>query len=264
MADNRWKNARWPSEIIPTDDLSATLWLQDPARWTPWHTGPLMLDTVVPTGYGYYLRLNYPAWWRSSQPATTLDETPTCPPRPVPWSEVARWAHKSLVNVVSFSDLVPEELPQSEQAPWTDPPSGLSESVLKDLVPVLRSLTKTPNQIWMAFWDGSGLWNGSDRTVSQYGQTSDPMRAVQTRVRLVPRWSPSGWEDHGRRYWLAIGSLDAILNLSSLHIEPNLWWPNDRAWFISQEVDWDTAVIGTTQTGAERLSAISGLDIDPI
>ena len=251
----------WPSGFVPAVDLGATKWLQDPTRWLPWHAGSSIDRVVAPKGFTHYLRVNHPAWLRNTPLSVSPDELFDLHDRPVRWSEVGQWAQIDPKHCLSFGDLIPSDRQLGADVPFTDPPCGLTAEVITVLTRVLGGLTSTPTQIWMAFWEGLGVWNNSSWLVLPTGQSE--RRVGQDRIQSLPRWAPPGWEATGRRYWLAMGSLDTVIDLSRtpLKIEPNFWWPQDRAWFLSQDVDMDFTVIGTNSDGANRLHRESALEI---
>ena len=62
----------------------------------------------------------------------------------------------------------------------------------------------------------------------------------------------------GREYFLLRGGVSAAALFGRsmmLHGGPNLWWPDDRAWCVSTEVDLDsTYVSGSSALIAELLA----------
>jgi hypothetical protein len=34
---------------------------------------------------------------------------------------------------------------------------------------------------------------------------------------------------------------------------PSLWWPDDRAWVVGTEIDFDSTLVATSVEGAEQL-----------
>lgn len=256
----------WPKNVVPSTDLTATRWLQDSMQWLPWNPGPSIARSLVPLGYTHYLRLNHPAWWR---PISTVDrQTGNIPGRRVRWSEVAKRANKRMDTITFFVDIVPEDAVVANDLPFTERPSGLSAEVIRELVPILQGLTATPERVWMSFWEGDGIWNGS-KTVFASSSTAEPREHVEvhpdfrTLVHKLPRWSPPNWERFGRRYWLAVGSLAEVITLATgfPKVEPNFLWPEDHAWFFSQEIDLDFAVIGTTEEGVDWLGGAPTLEV---
>ena len=99
------------------------------------------------------------------------------------------------------------------------------------LVDHLRSATTTPDRCWFAMWEGfGGLDDGG----------------IRERVEL-----PS------RNYLLYSGPVDRTLESPHpFDQSPNLWWPEDRAWFVATEIDFDSTFVG----GDDRLIAALASD----
>lgn len=259
----------WPPKLTPSADLGPTEWLQDPARWRSWGAGTMALPgRVIPLGYTHYFRLNHPAWKTvRSKPGMKWYEVVE---RRVSWRDVAAWAGKSLEGVSFFDDIIPDT--PLLGAPFDTRPHRLSPVVIHIMAVVLRALTTTPDTIWLSFWDG-GSWDNTelpdildDRTRPDYPWRQQQRHALLEVIKMVPRWAPPGWAPGGRTYWLAHGPLSAVYDLARgiYKAEPNFWWPDDRAWCISTEIDFDFTLIGTNETGAKKLLAIPMLEIYPI
>jgi hypothetical protein len=43
-------------------------------------------------------------------------------------------------------------------------------------------------------------------------------------------------------------------------LTPQLWWPEDRAWVVATEIDFDSTIVATTTAGAEALLDCEGLE----
>jgi hypothetical protein len=56
-----------------------------------------------------------------------------------------------------------------------------------------------------------------------------------------------------RNYLLYSGPVDRALEspMDPVDQSPNLWWPEDRAWFVGTEIDFDSTFVG----GHDRLIA---------
>ena len=94
------------------------------------------------------------------------------------------------------------------------------------LVDHLRSATTTPDRCWFAMWEGFGGLDDGE---------------VRERVELPHR-----------KYLLNTGAIDRALESPWLFDQsPNLWWPDDRAWFVATEIDFDSTFVG----GDDRLIA---------
>ena len=121
----------------------------------------------------------------------------------------------------------------STPSPWGSPPAE-ERTVLVDL---LRPHTTTPDRCWLAAWEGSGVDDGG----------------VDARLELP-----------NRSYLLAGGSVE----LASASVLPrpmdqsyNLWWPEDRAWFVSTEVDYAWTYVGGTRALVDELLVDGRLEV---
>ena len=130
--------------------------------------------------------------------------------------------------------------------PIQPPPVGrLPEAILASLCDVLATHTGTPGRCWFCLWDGYGWIAGSISSDTLGGGTPVPPafdRATieGSRVRLPER-----------EYLLFEGPLDAVsemgwwLNGRLVSPQsPNLFWPDDRAWYVATEIDLDSTFIG--------------------
>jgi len=107
------------------------------------------------------------------------------------------------------------------------------------LVELLREETTTPEACWFCLWDGSGVED----------------RGVSARVAWL-----------GRNHLLYRGPIEmalaSVLGPVSQQ-SPHLWWPDDRAWIVATDVDFDSTYVGGTPRSIERLSTDSRLEVLP-
>jgi hypothetical protein len=86
--------------------------------------------------------------------------------------------------------------------------------------------TSNPDRAWFAIWEGHGF----DTTAS---------------MRLLPRL-----EMPGRSYYVLGGAVAAVTEVrypdSGTWRNPDLFWPDDREWFVATDVDFWTVYIGGT------------------
>jgi hypothetical protein len=80
---------------------------------------------------------------------------------------------------------------------------------------------------------------------------------VAERANSAPRF-----EHPGRSYLLAISPTSAIFELSRppLGITPSLVWPDDRAWCVTTEIDFDSTLVGCSEECAAALVANDRLE----
>jgi hypothetical protein len=159
----------------------------------------------------------------------------------------------------------PGTAPSRAQASDPGPSAGsLPLAERRAVIEGLRGATTTPQRCWFCVWEGWGL----------------DERGVQARVDLP-----------GRRYLLYAGPLETALaplpgggpgtaylvtwSADGVPDEvpdppegwqaqsPNLWWPEDRAWFVATEIDAASTYVGGSADLIERLMADPRLEALP-
>jgi hypothetical protein len=197
-----------------------------------------VVTSVVPGGFEAYARVLHPA----EEPLHGGD-------RVVRWAEVATWSGLPLRPGSQFHSIaLPLVRPQGE-APWTGqgPHQGSlypPDAVI--LAEILRDWTATPQRCWFCVWDGYG-WGGVSLTASKGAVAPEP--GSGRRPDPVPAAVRGGSrvELPHRDYLLYRGPVDAALATAGLggeHQVANLWWPQDRAWFVATEIDLAWTYVG--------------------
>lgn len=200
-----------------------------PGKWleeTLWKWGrnrPPKVGSWVPSVYERFVRILHPARRDSDRDS-----------KPVSWREVGNWSGREVHPSVTFSDLsIPLPGAGLGPRPWNEPPreGGMSKEEALQLTSLLASFTDTPETCWFAMWDG-------------YGVLQMPLHEGPPKIRLT-----------ARDYRLFKGSLQEInsFQFGSFYQPPNIWWPNDRAWCVSSEIDLDTTLVGASRECGDRL-----------
>jgi len=190
-------------------------WLHDvsSAAWIGPRLHPFGQDigSVIPGGFGAYARLFHPV---------EVDES-----RRERWSEVAARNGRIVHPEMQFHMIAAPrgQTPSVDYNRRNQPRMGtLHLGHRRILVDHLRKATTTPDRCWFAMWEGLGGLNDG---------------GVRERVQL-----PS------RNYLLYSGTIDRALETPMdpfpLDQSPNLWWPEDRAWFVATEIDFDSTFVG--------------------
>ena len=201
---------------------SAADWIG--ARLQPWSRGWLSVGRVVPTGFERYIRLLPPAWLGGV--------------RQVRWSRVAQWSGKPLMAATFFSDLGTRQGGVRWLSMGTPPRAGqLDADVSSRLASLLARFTATPEMSWSCVWSG-------------WGDIQDDKASL---INITPSISASG-----RRYARYRGSVRAMTALLGLgHAgrfqAPSFWWPSDRAWFVSTEIDSESRYMAGCDALIRRL-----------
>jgi hypothetical protein len=194
-------------------------WLRDvsPAAWIGPRLHPFAQDigSVIPQGFAAYTRLFHPV---------DVDGR-----RRERWSDVAARNGRIVHSEMQFHMIaVPRgETPSLRQQRGHRPRTGtLLAEQRQILIDHLRPATTTPDRCWFGMWEGfGGLDDGG----------------IRERLKLPKR-----------NYLLYSGAVDRALESPyAFDQSPNLWWPEDRAWFVATEIDFDSTFVG----GDDRLIA---------
>ncbi len=186
-----------------------------PAAWIRARLHPFARDvgSVVPEGFEAYVRLLHPAYRDSER---------------VSWRRIADANGRSIHSQVQFGNIAGSWDSSRNPELWTRPPrrGTLPQEFATTLIETLRSQTRTPEQCWFAVWFGWGRPGTSER---------------------LPRFAC------GRReYYLASGPLDDAMrgvydDSFGGYQSASMWWPQDRAWFVSTDVDLTYTYVGGTR-----------------
>lgn len=226
------------SDVGPawSDEIAQAGWIGE--RLAPFEA--YVVTSVIPGGFEAYARVLHPA----EEPLHGGD-------RVVRWSEVAGWSGLALLPASQFHSIaLPRERPAGT-APWSSQGPHRGSLYPPDavvLAEILRDWTTTPQRCWFCVWDGYG-WDGGgvyltasdDPAVAEptFGNLPDPVPAGARAGRRV--------ELPNRAYLLYCGPVEAALATVAFgggHQVANLWWPQDRAWFVATEIDLAWTYVG--------------------
>lgn len=206
-------------------DLSPSDWIRP--RLRPWGARVgTPVTSVVPSGYAAYVRVLHPAEDSGGEP--------------VSWREIAAWSGRVYHPLMQFQRLQ-EPLESSNGLPPFDrePDVGeLSPALCAALFDLLRPWTTTPEPCWFGIWDGFGQLQGE-------------------RVRQAPRFSHPY-----RDYLLArlpIGDACRLQDRPWM-LTPSLAWPDDQAWCVATEIDFDSTLVACSEGCAAALVADGRLE----
>ena len=149
---------------------------------------------------------------------------------------------------------------------------GPSHAVTAAVASAAGSHTATPDRSWIAAWRGYG-WGSGRRLISVLAtarqrrqiQRADDMEAarLERELSVVPRF-----ELPQREYYLLAGPVEAASLIERPGgrglIAPDLWWPDDRSWFLATDVDLVWTYVGGTRAFAEAVAATSPFDVRPV
>lgn len=163
--------------------------------------------------------------------------------------------------------LVPNQYPLVLRVHAPDPRPGDWWSEYRDLFEIVASVgerhTSTPALAWFAVWEGHGF----DRVTTQIAWPDLPIDDATRRARADERARLRDVDDHrnttiraalaqvqrfdlpNRTYYLLEGQVTAATELrhpepSDEWRNPDLFWPDDRRWFVATDVDFWSLYIG--------------------
>lgn len=146
------------------------------------------------------------------------------PPRAGSWAAVAAANGRILHPAAQWERIAADH---RDQAPF----GALGGAQASALSRILAEHTSTPDDCFFAIWEG---WGGLD---------ADPAAAV---VALPQR----NYLLHGAAVTGAAHSFDRFTDRQA-----NLWWPADRAWFVSSEIDFDSTVVAGSRALVDAVLA---------
>ncbi|MEU4314275.1 hypothetical protein [Nocardia sp. NPDC024068] len=153
------------------------------------------------------------------------------------WSDLAVASGASIHPTVQLMGLL-ERLPApgrtgvATAAPVPDWPSQLDA-----LARVLAGHTSTSDACWFAFWEGNSAFDG--------------IRVAGTSLEI-----------DGFRYYLAKGPVTAA-SRTLRGVPAHLWWPVDRAWFVSTHFDFTSAYLGGSRACIDAVLNCADLESLP-
>ena len=139
--------------------------------------------------------------------------------------------------------------------------------LFEQLVPVLARHTSTPDHCWFAIWEGYGFDtfmillasmprdDEERRDVERERQRlreddAQRNRSIRTALSRLP-----SFDLPNRRYYLVYGAVTAASEIErpdgKFPQPPDLWWPEDRRWFVGGDTDLEWCYIA----GSVRLAA---------
>lgn len=189
-------------------------------------------------------------------------------------ASAAKWIGSRLGEFGTVGGLVPDGFDQHLLLR----PAWLADGGVDDLeqtatiASIARRHSTTTGLVWFGIWEGYGwtssmtLYNASGPRLSAWfvcawlrGRSRVADRRRHRRIRRGLEQVPQ-FDLPGRRYYLVRGSLQAAASIvepgGGRHQVPDLWWPDDRQWFVATDTDLDwTYVAGSRTFIAEIIAA---------
>ena len=231
-----------PPGVTFLTDVSAGRWVEQ--GFSPDFA---TVGALVPGAYEAYARVLHPAWNSSGQP--------------VPWSAVAEWAGRVYHPLMSFEGASSPAAGHGAGAPpWLqDPEHGrMDEEVAVELSAMLARFTSTAAECYFGVWEGYGQYSGGAALLTSDGR-SRPLGTPRD-IRRAQRI-----KGVGRDYLLYQGRLEDVTGFYAhfLAQPPNIWWPEDRAWFVATDIDLDSTYVGGSRECVDTLLDHPALEAVP-
>ena len=226
-------------ELVPADDTRAADWLVTSLRGFA-----ESIPSLVPVGFATYVRVFHPAYLRG---------------KPVRWADIAlangKDAHVGMqLDVLTGSADSYNIPPQLDVFDWVPQEGSLPLKLVESLLPVLARHTSTPQRCWFGAWEGWG--------------------ALRRDLALAPKFGIPG-----RSYHLLAGPIEAATeSVSQVAVGPELpflsalafqstsfWWPDDHAWCVATEIDFNTTYIGCDEVCCHEILrlGLESFEVDP-
>jgi hypothetical protein len=195
-----------------TNDVERGSWLLERLQ------GLTSVGSVAGQGAEAYVRLLHPLW-RDARHEWTEQR----------WSEVAAARGRVMHPLVQWGRLhdVQDPYAPGSSIGWLDP------VVLAALVPLLGEATTTPDDLVAGFWAG-----GSGQRLVSAEQLQVPGRECVLATTSVDELSDPDWGYGMRLGWLPY----------SRHSSLQLLWPEDHAWVLASEIDWDSTIVAGSRS----------------
>ncbi|MET0871958.1 MAG: hypothetical protein ABWX89_06445 [Paeniglutamicibacter terrestris] len=231
-----------------------------------------LVSGQVPASYAAYVRIFHPAMGLDGQP--------------VSWGEIAARRGSTMHPLAQFaalSGIGEDGVPLAEdswegEAPGWD---GLGAQELAAIAPLLVANTQSPDEIYLALWNGLAFIHGGDQveiTIEDDPALSIEQNLVRAADLAAAAKAPAFSHEDRNGPTLTIGSgyrsfylfsgdgtdlrspLWARTSLGEQRQSPNLAWPKDRAWILSTELYEDSTIVGGSKELINALLACPGVE----
>jgi hypothetical protein len=239
-------------ELEVVDGPAAGGWIQ------PELTGPGGSVTgTVPAGFDAYARILHPASDAEGNP--------------VSWRQVAEEFGRTVHPLAQWDAIVGANRYRNEEParPGSSPEWGsLPLDLLDPLCERLERHTSTPERsffaVWTSHWQpGTVLWAVHEDDVDEFEPPEPEGPIFSDEEMRRPTLDHGG----GREYRVLGGPLGLATRVPEsiepggwLDISPNMMWPQDRAWFLASEIDFDSTLVGGTDELVDEIVAAAAFE----
>lgn len=216
-------------DFIAIKDASEVMWLKERLE-QPWGRGDgcNYVASIIPSGYESYGKIFHPGYLGDENQEIT-------------WTELARYFNRKPHSQMQWYRIVEHDSPYFKHIKLREPAMGhFPQKQAKTLIEVLSKFTKTPDDCLFAVWDG---WGG---------------------LEAEKRWpEATSFHASGREYILLGGPIEAAAMsvLPFCEQSASMWWPRDRAWCVTTEIDMMWTFVGGTIACIEELLAAGCLEV---
>jgi len=255
----------FPPHLEPLEDIGPASWVEE--ALANWPAQRFRVRDLVPPVFEAYARILHGA-------CRVEHNVPTST-----WAELADSGGVQVGPETSWEEVVgvPRDTPEWD---GSVPEEGLNEPELVRLVPLLERHARTPERCWFLLWSGygflreTGSWQltraETDRR-AEMRERRGARAAARRDARFFERFARVELLGRRRTYFLLSGAVgDAarfrfLRHLFGSFQSPNLWWPDDRAWFIHTEIDGYSTYLGGSQALVDELvgsQALESLEVE--
>ena len=217
-------------------DVAPAGWIAERLWQRTRQTGTLV-GRIIPEGFEAYARIFHPAKQYNAAERSWSK---------VSWATVASWNGKVVHPQMEFSPIANLDPLSYDDPSWGDRPEDgvLPEDECRRLLGVLKEFTSMPERCY------SGIWHG-------YADFKNPFHL---------KWPTLDIPHEDRKYFIFRGPMDGVMSFFEWIWDqsPNLCWPEDRAWFVATEIDFNNTFVGGSAACIERVLAHPELEALPI
>ena len=187
------------------------------------------------------------------------------------WCDVARAHDRQLHASATWAGVTDgDEADLSRGYPGEPLVGSLQPVVLGPLCEVLARHTASPDHCWFAVWEGWGwLTDGGEQVLTAVDGRLVRQPVASSRPQLDRR--AATFAIPGRRYLLFEGAVGSALNIGHWVTDswfepqsPSIFWPADRAWCVSTEVDEDSTLVAGSPELIAKVVADKRLEAVPV
>jgi hypothetical protein len=253
-------------QLRPACDVQCAAWVLAALRDFDYTVG-----SEIPPLFEAYARVFHPAWRSTGENEIA-----------VRWAEIAQANDRTMHSAAEWGSITGSweyQYRSTQPGLWDRAPSTgeLPREVAQRLAAILAEHTDDPSVSFFAVWEGWGTLGptfcfpqGTPNEARQHAREAFDGGVAAWRGLLE---SAASLELSNRPMRLLQGPLGAIEDFyerydgpSSLCLRspPSLWWPVDRSWCVSTDIDLMTTYVGGSARAVEALLADDRIEALPV